>query len=57
MKTVVCQSLGLLVNENVALKIANIEHELKLRTNYAQIMQNYDYTEIMQKLRKNYART
>ena len=58
MKTVVCQSLGLLVNENVALKIANIEHELKLRTNYAQITllrKLWKLCKITHKLRTNYA--
>ena len=65
MQTLVCQSLGLImVNDDVALKLSNIEHELKLRTlrtlrrNYAEITQKLrkNYAEITQKLRRNYAK-
>ena len=53
MQTVVCQSLGLImVDDHVALKFANLAHELKLRNNYAEITQ---ITQISQKVRRNYA--
>ena len=57
MKSVVCQSFGLMVYEDVALKIANIEHELKLRKklhlNYANYANYGNYA----KLRRKYAQT